>query len=102
MKDIQRSVDMWVRQCKIGYFEPLECIARIAEEVGELSREVSHRYGSKKRKDTDDTADLEEELGDVIFSLTCLANSLNLDMDRGFKHVMNKLNTRDKDRWERK
>lgn len=102
MKEVQQKVDAWVQQYKIGYFEPFECIARISEEVGELSREVSHRYGAKKKKDTEDKADLEEELGDVIFSLTCLANSLDLDMDRGFEKVMGKLNSRDKDRWEKK
>lgn len=102
MKDIQKEVDEWVKPLKVGYFGPFEIMTRITEEVGELAREISHQYGLKKKKSTEDTADIEEEVADVIFTLTCLSNSLGLDMDRGFKKVMKKLNTRDKDRWKKK
>lgn len=102
MKKIQKEVDDWVQQYKIGYFKPLEIIARLAEETGELAREINHRFGPKKKKETDDTRDIEDEIGDIIFTLACLSNSLDLDMDRGFKSVMDKLNSRDKDRWEKK
>ena len=102
MKDYQRQVDEWVNQYKIGYFKPLEILARLTEETGELARELNHRFGPKKKKDTEDKADIEAEAADIIFTLCCLANSLGLDLDRGFKQVMEKLNTRDKDRWEKK
>lgn len=102
MKDIQQEVDEWINLYKVGYFPVFEQIARLTEEVGELSREISHRYGLKKKKETEDIADLEGELGDVLFTLTCIANALNLDMKRGFDATMNKLKTRDKDRWEKK
>ena len=102
MKKIQKEVDEWVNQHKIGYFKPLEIIARLTEETGELAREVNHRFGPKKKKNTEDKKEIEDEIGDIIFTLTCLSNSLDLDMDRGFESVMNKLNTRDKDRWEKK
>mgnify|MGYP000188631774 CR=1 FL=1 len=102
MKEIQKEVDEWVQQYKIGYFKPLEVIARLAEETGELAREINHRFGPKKKKDIEDNKEIEDEIADIIFTLACLANSLDLDMDRGFKKVMDKLNTRDKDRWEKK
>jgi NTP pyrophosphatase (non-canonical NTP hydrolase) len=102
MKDYQKQVDEWVKQYKIGYFQPLEILARLTEEVGELARELNHRFGPKKKKSTEDTKDIEEELADVIFTLSCLANSLDLDIDRGFKKVMDKCYGRDKDRWEKK
>lgn len=102
MKDIQKEVDDWVRQYKIGYFKPLEILARLTEETGELAREINHHFGPKKKKNTEETKDMEEEIADIIFTLTCLANSLNLDMDRGFKSVMNKVYNRDKNRWEKK
>lgn len=38
MKKIQKQVDDWVKQYKIGYFKPLEILARLTEEVGELAR----------------------------------------------------------------
>ena len=102
MKDVQKQVDEWVTQYKVGYFKPLEIIARLAEETGELAREINHRFGPKKKKATEDTKEIEEEMADVIFTLACLANSLDLDMDRGFAKVMDKCYGRDKDRWEKK
>jgi len=102
MREIQKEVAQWVEQYKIGYFKPLEIMARLTEETGELAREINHRFGPKKKKDSEDTKDIEDEIADIIFTLTCLANSLDLDMDRGFKSVMDKLNDRDKDRWEKK
>jgi NTP pyrophosphatase (non-canonical NTP hydrolase) len=59
-------------------------------------------FGQKKKKATEPEVDLEEELGDVIYTVASLANSLHLDLDRAWKKVMKKLNTRDKDRWEKK
>jgi len=102
MKETQKQVDEWVQKFKIGYFKPLEIMTRLMEETGELAREINHRFGPKKKKDTEDKSDIEEEIADIIFTLTCLSNSLDLDMDRGFKKVMDKLNSRDKDRWEKK
>ena len=100
--EYQKQVDEWVSQFKIGYFQPLEILARLTEEVGELAREVNHRYGPKKKKSTEDSVELNDEMGDIIFTLCCLANSLNLDLDEGFKHVMDKCYGRDKDRFEKK
>jgi len=91
MKEIQKRVEDWVQQYKIGYFNPLEIMLRLTEETGELAREINHRFGPKKKKSTEDTKDIEEEIADVIFTLTCLSNSLGLDMDRGFASVMDKL-----------
>jgi NTP pyrophosphatase (non-canonical NTP hydrolase) len=100
--EIQKEVDGWIGQYKLGYFKPLEILARLAEEVGEVARELNHRFGPKKKKASELTNDLDEELGDVIYTVVCLANSLNIDLDKAFQKVMKKLNTRDKDRWEKK
>ena len=86
----------------MGYFKPFENLARLIEEVGEVARELNHRFGPKKKKSTEAEKDLGEELADVIYTVICLANSLNIDLDKSFKKVMTKLNTRDKDRWEKK
>ncbi len=102
MKEYQKQVDNWINQYKIGYFKPLEILARLTEETGELAREINHRYGPKKKKETEDIKEIEDEIADIIFTLTCLSNSLNLDMDRGFKSVMDKCYGRDKDRFEKK
>ncbi|MCH7597638.1 nucleotide pyrophosphohydrolase [Patescibacteria group bacterium] len=102
MKDYQKQVDDWVQQYKIGYWKPLEIMARLTEETGELAREINHRFGPKKKKSSEDKKELEDEIADIIFTLSCLANSLDLDIDRGFSSVMDKCYGRDKDRWEKK
>ncbi|MBN9653057.1 nucleotide pyrophosphohydrolase [Halobacillus litoralis] len=101
-KDIQKRVDDYISQFKEGYFSPLSLQARLTEEVGEMAREINHRYGEKPKKSTEEDKALEEELGDVIFVLTCFANSLDIDLSDAFEQSMSKIETRDKDRWTRK
>lgn len=102
MKKIQKQVDDWVKLHKIEYFKPLEIMARLTEEVGELAREINHLYGPKKKKATEDLKELEDEIGDIIFTLVCLANSHDIDLDESFSRVMDKCYGRDKDRYEKK
>ncbi|CAM3396006.1 nucleotide pyrophosphohydrolase [Marinicrinis lubricantis] len=99
LKEIQREVDEYISQFKEGYFSPLALVARIAEEVGELAREVNHTYGEKPKKPTEESNSVELELGDILFILACFANSLDIDLTDAFDQVMQKFNTRDKDRW---
>jgi NTP pyrophosphatase (non-canonical NTP hydrolase) len=99
IKDMQKEVDDYISQYKEGYFSPLVMLARFTEELGELAREVNHRYGEKPKKSTEDEKAIEEELGDILFVLTCMANSLNIDLESSHKYVMNKYKVRDKDRW---
>ncbi len=51
MKDIQAEVDRYIGQFKEGYFSPLAMMARLTEELGELAREVNHRYGENQKSD---------------------------------------------------
>ena len=74
-------------------------MARITEEVGELAREINHYYGEKPKKASEKEKEIEEELGDVLFVLICLANSLDIDLEQAHDLVMKKFKTRDKDRW---
>ncbi|WP_226666849.1 nucleotide pyrophosphohydrolase [Metabacillus litoralis] len=101
MNDLQKEVDQYIGQFKEGYFSPLAMMARISEEVGELAREINHTYGEKPKKSSEKEKKIEEELGDVLFVLICLANSLNIDLEKSHNLVMDKFNTRDKDRWTR-
>src|SRR3989344_6957180 len=97
MRKIQKQVDKWVKQHKIGYFKPLEIFARLAEEVGELARELNHTFGPKKKKAGEKDKEIEDEISDIIFTLACLANSLGIDLDKSFQKVMRKIYKRDKD-----
>lgn len=77
-------------------------MARLSEEVGELAREINHLYGEKPKKKTEEKSTIEEEIGDIIFVLTCFANSLDLDLSKAFDASIKKIETRDKDRWTKK
>ena len=101
LKAYQKEVDEWIKkQMKTGYFPPLAIIARLAEETGELAREINHRFGPKKKKPTENKREVGEEIADIFFTLIGLANSLNIDLDDAFKKKMNKLKSRDKNRFK--
>ena len=102
MKKIQKQVDNWVKQYKIEYFKPLEILARLIEEVGELARELNHRFGPKKKKTTEENKEIGDEMADIIFTLVCLANSLGIDLDKSFNEMMKKYQKRDNNRYEKK
>ena len=102
MEQLQKEVDTYITGFKEGYFPPMELMARLTEELGELSREVQDRYGMKKKKSTEEVRSLEEETGDLLFVLICFANSQQIDLTEALDTVLAKFNTRDKDRWTKK
>jgi NTP pyrophosphatase (non-canonical NTP hydrolase) len=99
LQQIQVEVDEWIRSYTPGYFAPLMTIARLTEELGELSRAVSHHHGEKKPKPGEPMGDIGEEIGDLLFVLVCLANSLGIDLDESWTVLKKKLHERDRDRW---
>lgn len=100
--EAQQQVDAWIGQFEQGYWPPLVNLARISEEVGELAREINHRYGPKAKKATESDTDLELEVGDVLFALICLANSIDIDLEQALTRTLAKYRARDSERWERK
>jgi NTP pyrophosphatase (non-canonical NTP hydrolase) len=101
-RDAQHSVDQWVGQFEEGYFPPLVNVARLAEEVGELSREVNHQFGPKQKKADEPPGSIPMELADILFVVICIANSQGIDLDEAFEQMMTKVTSRDADRWTRK
>ncbi len=102
MEEMQRAVDAYISQFKEGYFPPMELVARLTEELGEVAREVQHVHGMKKKKSTEDKSSMEEELGDLLFVLICLANVEDVNLNQALARVMNKFETRDANRWTKK
>ena len=98
----QARVHSWISQFEQGYFDPLTNMARLSEEVGELAREVNHRYGQKTKKKDEAEGDLGMEMADILFVLICMANREGIDLDRAFDRMMEKVERRDADRWARK
>lgn len=78
--------------------------ARTLTGMGEIGRDLNHFLGLKKKKSSESThstspGTLEEEIGDAIFTLTCLANSKGVDLDAAVNLAIDKCYGRDKDRF---
>ena len=102
LTDAQKRVDVWVSQFEEGYFDPLTNLARLAEEVGELAREVNHRFGQKTKKLDEPDGDLAMEMADILFVLICMANREGIDLQEAFDRMMEKVESRDEKRWTKK
>lgn len=97
IRGAQAAVDDWIRP--FGYWPPLSNLARLIEEVGELSRELNHRYGHKPKKNDEPEQDLALELADVLFVLIALSNEQGIDLDDAFRRTLAKYAARDAGRW---
>ncbi|HWA58613.1 MAG TPA: nucleotide pyrophosphohydrolase [Gemmatimonadales bacterium] len=102
LADYQRRVDQWISQFEEGYFHPLTNLARLSEEVGELAREVNHRFGQKTKKKDEAEGDMAMEMADILFVLICMANREGIDLDQAFERMMAKVEQRDTTRWTKK
>lgn len=99
LTESQRRVDRWISQFEEGYFDPLTNMARLSEEVGELAREVNHRFGQKTKKKDEPEGDLGMEMADILFVLICMANREGIDLEQAFDRMMDKVERRDTSRW---
>ena len=99
MDNYQKEVDDWFKKEGWQYWEPLAITAQLFEEGGEFSRLVNHVYGPKKKKLNEHKQDMEEEIGDIIYTLICFANSHNISLDDAIRKSLDKVVTRDKNRF---
>ena len=65
LREMQAAIDAWIAD-NGGYWGELSLLARLSEEVGEVSREYNHRFGEKRKKSTEADSSLEGELADVL------------------------------------
>ncbi len=102
LSDHQARVDRWISQFEEGYFHPLTNLCRLTEEVGELAREVNHRFGQKTKKKEEADGDMAMEMADILFVLICMANREGIDLQAAFDRMMDKVERRDAERWTKK
>jgi NTP pyrophosphatase (non-canonical NTP hydrolase) len=102
LQQYQKAIDDELQQYEKPYWHPLSQFARMVEEVGEVGRILNDTYGDKPRKVTEAEYDLEEELGDILYTVICLANTEQIDLDNALQRAKAKLSTRDKDRFKKK
>lgn len=98
LRDVQRLVDQWIHQYGVRYFSPLTNMAQLTEEVGEVARVMARTYGDQSAKSSDDLSKehLADELADVLWVLTCIANQTDCDLTAAFERNMAKKTARDK------
>ncbi|MAE19284.1 pyrophosphatase [Candidatus Poribacteria bacterium] len=98
LQNCQKIVDNWIQEVGVRYFSELTNMAILAEEVGEVARIISRKYGDQSFKASDREVDLAEELADVLFVLICLANQTGVDLETAFKQSLDKKTKRDRTR----
>ena len=98
VEEAQKLVDNWIKTTGVRYFSELTNMAILTEEVGEVARIISRKYGEQSFKKSEENADLGDELADVLFVLICLANQTGIDLTQALKKNLEKKNIRDSDR----
>ena len=98
IQEAQATVDEWIKDHGVRYFNELTNMAILTEEVGEVARIVARRYGEQSEKESDKSKDLAEELSDVLWVVICLANQTGVDLTDAFKKRLEKKTLRDKGR----
>ncbi len=98
IKEAQEIVDRWINTTGVRYFNELTNMAILTEEVGEVARIISRKYGEQSFKKSDENHDLGDEFADVLFVLICLANQTGVDLTEALKKNLEKKTKRDSNR----
>jgi NTP pyrophosphatase (non-canonical NTP hydrolase) len=95
---LQLQVDNWIKSVGVRYFSELTNMAVLTEEVGELARVMARKYGDQSVKKGEEALDVADELADVLWVLTCLANQTGVNLNEAMLRNFNKKTTRDSER----
>ena len=98
LKESQEKVDDWIQKYGVRYFNELTNTAILMEEVGEVARIMSRKYGEQSNKNNEGALELANELADVFFVLICIANQTGVDLDKAFEENLKKKTQRDHSR----
>lgn len=97
IQEAQKRVDEWIKTYGVRYFSELTNMAVLTEEVGELARVMSRKYGDQSFKEGE-KQDPAEEMADVLWVLICLANQTGVDLTEALEKSFEKKTERDKER----
>ena len=99
VKEWQQAVDNWIQTLGVRYFDPLTNTAVLMEEVGEFARIMARVHGEQSFKKPEEKQEWEaqvaDELADVLFVLTCLANQHDIDLAEALQKNLGKKTERD-------
>lgn len=98
----QQKVDTWIKEYGVRYFDEKTNGLLLIEEVGELARHLARVYGEqsyKNQKEQDDSSlMIQDEMGDILFVLTCLANQMGISLEDVVHANLTKKTSRDHQR----
>ena len=102
ISELQSSLDKWIKEYGVRYFSELTNMTLLTEEVGELARLMGREFGEQSYKKADQQKDaksaISDELADIIFVVTCLANQMDIDLESAIEKNLNKKTNRDSSR----
>lgn len=101
IKDLQHIVDRWITTIGNGYFSPLTNMAVLAEETGEVARQMSRLYGDQSFKEGE-APNLADELADVMWVVAAIANQTGVDLTEALRLNIEKKTARDRFRHRKK
>ena len=94
LEEAQATVDKWIKEYGVRYFSELTNMACLTEEVGELARVISRKYGDQSFKEGE-SQDPADEMADVLWVLLCLDNQTGVNLTEAFERNMEKKTRRD-------
>lgn len=97
LKELQEKVDRWIKEYGVRYFNELTNMTILTEEVGELARVMARKYGEQSFK-PGEKENLADEMADVLWVLTCLANQTGVDLTKAMEENFAKKTSRDRKR----
>lgn len=97
LKELQEKVDRWIKEYGVRYFNELTNMTILTEEVGELARIMARKYGEQSFK-PGEKENLADEMADVLWVLTCLANQTGVDLTKAMEENFAKKTSRDRKR----
>lgn len=112
IKEYQQAVDQWIKQYGVRYFSPLTNMAILTEETGEVARIMARfageqswsardkeKFGINEANESEKGKELlADELSDVIWVVSCIANYYHIDLQDALNANLDKKTKRDKQR----
>lgn len=102
ISQLQHQVDDWIKTYGVRYFGELTNMTLLTEEVGELARLMGRMYGEQSFREPlseeEQKQMLEDEMADVLWVLTCLANQTGIDLTKAMARNLEKKTNRDQQR----
>jgi NTP pyrophosphatase (non-canonical NTP hydrolase) len=98
LQEAQKKVDDWINTYGLRYFSELTNLGQLTEEVGELARIMTRKFGDQSSKQDETVGNLDDELADILFVLICIANQTGVDLNKSFLKNLDKKTQRDNQR----